>query len=197
MDLISRVQNLIIKPKDEWVKIKSETTPPMTLILSYAAILAAIPAIAQFIGYGLIGIRVPFLGNVRYPLGSSLLRAVLYYVFTLASVYGFGFVINLLAPNFGTKPNLQKAMQLSVYSMTIPFVAGIFYIIPSLGVLAGIAGLYGLYVLYLGFNNPMMDTPKDKIVSYMVVCMVVVVVLMLVVGLILGAIFAVGSVARF
>jgi len=53
MDLISRVQNLIIKPKDEWVKIKSETTPPMTLILSYAAILAAIPAIAQFIGYGL------------------------------------------------------------------------------------------------------------------------------------------------
>jgi len=88
-------------------------------------------------------------------------------------------------------------MQLSVYSMTIPFVAGIFYSIPSLGVLAGIAGLYGLYVLYLGFNNPMMDTPKDKIVTYVIVCMVVVVVLMLVVGLILGAIFAVGSVARF
>ncbi|MDD8026719.1 MAG: Yip1 family protein [Acidobacteriota bacterium] len=197
MDLIPRVQNLVVKPKDEWVKIKGEDTPPMTLILSYAAILAAIPAIAQFIGFGLIGIRVPFLGAYRYPLGSALLRSVLYYVFTLASVYGFGFVINLLAPNFGTKPNLQKAMQLAVYSMTIPFLAGIFYIIPSLGVLAGIVGLYGLYVLYLGFNTPMMDTPKDKLLSYLVVSIVVIVVLMLVVGLILGAVFAVGSVARF
>ena len=55
--------------------------------------------------------------------------------------------------------------------------AGIFYIIPSLGVLAVIAGLYGLYVLYLGFNTPMMDTPKDKIISYLVVSIVVVVVL--------------------
>ncbi len=88
-------------------------------------------------------------------------------------------------------------MQLAVYSMTIPFVAGIFYIIPSLGVLAGIAGLYGLYVLYLGFNTPMMETPKEKIISYLVVSIVVIVVLMLVIGLILGAIFAVGSVARF
>jgi hypothetical protein len=197
MDLIPRVQNLILKPKEEWVKIKGEDTPPMTLILSYAAILAAIPAIAQFIGYGLIGIRIPFLGTYRFPLGSALLRAVLYYVFTVASVYGFGFIINMLAPNFGAKANLQKAMQLSVYSMTIPFVAGVFYIIPSLGVLAGIAGLYGLYVLYLGFNTPMMDTPKEKIVSYLIVCIVVVVVLMLVIGLIMGAIFAVGSVARF
>jgi hypothetical protein len=167
----------------------------MALITGYAALLCAIPAIAQFIGYSLIGIRIPFLGSYRYPLGSGLLRAVLYYVFTLASVYAFGLIINALAPNFGSKQNPQKAMQLSVYSMTIPFVAGIFYIIPSLGVLAAIAGLYGLYVLYLGFNTPMMDTPKDKVVSYLVVCCIVVVVLMLVVGFILGAIFAVGAVS--
>ena len=195
MDLVARVQGLILKPKEEWVKIKGEDTAPMALITGYAALLCAIPAIAQFIGYSLIGIRIPFLGSYRYPLGSGLLRAVLYYVFTLASVYAFGLIINALAPNFGSKQNPQKAMQLSVYSMTIPFVAGIFYIIPSLGVLAAIAGLYGLYVLYLGFNTPMMDTPKDKVVSYLVVCCIVVVVLMLVVGFILGAIFAVGAVS--
>jgi len=194
MNLIARVQNLVIKPKDEWVKIKAEDTPPMQLILSYAAILAAIPAIAQFIGYGLIGIRVPFLGTYRFPLGSALLRAILYYVFNVAAVYGMGFIINLLAPNFGSKQNLQKAMQLAVYSMTIPFLAGIFYIIPSLGVLSIIAGLYGLYVLYLGFNTPMMDTPKEKVVGYFVVSLVVVVVLMAIIGLVIGAFFAVGSI---
>jgi hypothetical protein len=195
MDLVARVQGLILKPKEEWIKIKGEETPAMTLITSYAALLCAIPAIAQFIGYSLIGIRVPFLGSYRYPLGSGLLRAILYYVFTLASVYAFGLIINALAANFGSKPNPQKAMQLSVYSMTIPFVAGIFYIIPSLGVLAAIAGLYGLYVLYLGFNTPMMETPKDKVVSYIVVSCIVAVVLMFIVGFILGLIFAVGAVS--
>jgi hypothetical protein len=195
MDLVARAQGLILKPKEEWVKIKSEETPAMQLITGYAALLCAIPAIAQFIGYSLIGIRIPFLGSYRYPLGSGLLRAVLYYVFTLASVYAFGLIINALAPNFGSKQNPQKAMQLSVYSMTIPFVAGIFYIIPSLGVLAIVAGLYGLYVLYLGFNTPMMDTPKDKVISYLVVSCIVVIVLMLIIGFILGAIFAVGAVS--
>jgi hypothetical protein len=195
MDLIARAQGLILKPKEEWVKIKGEETPAMQLITGYAALLCAIPAIAQFIGWSLIGVRIPFLGSYRYPLGSGLLRAVLYYVFTLASVYAFGLIINALAPNFGSKQNPQKAMQLSVYSMTIPFVAGIFYIIPSLGVLAAIAGLYGLYVLYLGFNTPMMDTPKDKVIGYLVVCCIVVVVLMLIIGFVLGAIFAYGAVS--
>ena len=61
--------------------------------------------------------------------------------------------------------------------------------------LAAIAGLYGLYVLYLGFNTPMMDTPKDKVISYLVVCCIVVIVLMLIIGLVLGAIFAYGAVS--
>jgi hypothetical protein len=196
MDIISRVQNLILKPKDEWVKIKGENTPSIQLITGYAAILAAIPAIAQFIGYGLIGIRIPYFGSYRFPLGSSLLRAILYYVFTLAAVFAFGLIIDALAPTFGSKQNAQKAMQLAVYSMTVPYVAGVFYIIPSLGVLASIAGLYGLYVLYLGFNEPMMDTPKDKVLGYLIACCAVVIVLMLVVGLVLGAFFAVGSISR-
>ena len=90
MDLVARAQGLILKPKEEWVKIKSEDTAPMALITGYAALLCAIPAIAQFIGYSLIGIRIPFLGSYRQPLGSGLLRAILYYAFTLASVYAFG-----------------------------------------------------------------------------------------------------------
>jgi hypothetical protein len=195
MDLVARAQGLILKPKEEWVKIKGEDTAPMSLITGYAALLCAIPAIAQFIGNSLIGIHIPFLGSYRQPLGTGLVRCIFYYVLILASVYAFGLIINALAPNFGSKQNPQKAMQLSVYSMTISFIAGIFYIIPSLGVLALIAGLYGLYVLYLGFNTPMMDTPKDKVISYLVVCCIVAIVLMAVISLIIGAVFAVGAVS--
>jgi hypothetical protein len=40
-----------------------------------------------------------------------------------------------------------------------------------------------------------MDTPKDKVVGYLLVCIVVVVVLSLVVALVLGAIFTVGTIS--
>jgi len=194
MDLVSRAQNILMKPKDEWAKIKAETTPVPQLFTSYAAILALVPAVAQFIGYGLIGQRVPFVGLVRLGLGSSVFRAILFYALGLASVYAFGFVINMLAPSFGSKQNLESAMKLAVYSMTPVWVGGIFYMFLPLSILAMLAGLYGLYILYLGFDAPMMETPKDKAVGYCVVSIVVYVVLYAVVSVIIGAIFTVGAV---
>jgi hypothetical protein len=82
------------------------------------------------------------------------------------------------------------AMKLAVYSMTPAWVAGIFHIIPALGVLAVLGSLYGIYVLYLGFNLPIMGTPKEKATGYLVVSVVVMIVLMVVVQVILGAAFA-------
>ena len=195
MDLVARAQAIVLKPKEEWVKIKGESTTVAQLFTSYAVLLAAIPAIAQFIGNGLVGKRIPFAGWVRFPIGSALFQAILYYVFTLVSVYVFGIVINALAPSFGSKQSPETAMKLAVYSMTPMWIGGIFYIIPFLGFLAWLASLYGLYVLYLGFDNPLMDTPKEKVVGYLLVSIVVIVVLSLVVALVLGAIFTVGAIS--
>jgi len=189
MELVSRAQAILLKPKEEWVKIKGESTSIAQLFTSYAAILAAIPAIAQFIGFGLIGMRVPFYGMFRFGLGTSLARAVVFYVFSLISVYALGFVINALAPSFGSTQNPANAMKLAVYSMTPAWVAGVLYIIPALGILVILASLYGLYILYLGFATPMMETPKDKVMTYLVVSIVVVIVLSFVINLIIGAIF--------
>ena len=193
MNLIERIKGLILKPKDEWVKIKGESMPVKTLFMKIVIPLAAIPAIAQFIGYALIGIRVPFVGAYRIPLGTSILRAILYYALSVVSAYVAGIVVNALAPTFGSKPSLENAMKLAVYGLVPAWVGGIFYIIPSLGVLAAIAALYGIYILYLGFNTPMMETPKEKIVSYLVVSILVVAALLIVVGLIVGAVFTLGA----
>jgi len=54
-----------------------------------------------------------------------------------------------------------------------------------------VASLYGLFLLYLGFDTPMMETPKDKIMGYMILSIVVIVVLTFVFGWIGGGIFAV------
>lgn len=194
MDLVARAQAILLKPKEEWVKIKGESTPIAQLFTSYAVLLAAVPAVARFIGRGLVGRRIPFAGWVRFPIGSALFEAILYYVFTLVSIYVSGIVINALAPSFGSKQSMENAMKLAVYSMTPMWIGGVFYIIPFLGFLALLASLYGLYILYLGFDNPLMDTPKDKVVGYLLVSIVVIVVLSMVVFLVLGAIFAVGTI---
>jgi hypothetical protein len=195
MDLVARVQGLFLKPKDEWVKIKGESTPVTQLFMSYALLLVLISAAAQFIGYGLVGIRVPFVGVYRVGLISALLRGVVFAGLQLVSAYVFGMVINALAPTFGSKASVENSMKLAVYSLTPAWVGAIFYIIPALSFLAMIAALYGLYVMYLGFANPMMETPPDKVVPYTVASFVAAIVLMAVAYLIVGAIFAIGSVS--
>lgn len=195
MDLVARVQGILLKPKEEWAKIKDESITIPQLFTSYAVILAAIPAAAQFIGYGLIGFSRP-LGWARYGIGRAFFYGILYYIFALASVYVFGLVINLLAPSFSSKQDPVKAMKLAVYAMTPAWVAGILYLVPLLGFLAVIAGMYGIYILYLGFANPLMDTPKEKVITYLVVSMVVYIVLWIIVAVILGGIFAAGVVYR-
>jgi len=194
MDLVARAQAIVLKPKEEWVRIKAESSTIAQLFSSYAVILALIPAVAQFIGFGLVGTRVLTFGVIRMGLGNALFRAILAYVFGLVVVYVFGVVINALAPNFGSVQNPVNAMKLAVYSLTPSWIGGIFYIIPALSILALLAGLYGLYVLYLGFASPMMDTPKDKVMGYLLVSIVVIIVLTIVVGIILGAIFTVGAI---
>jgi len=194
MDLIPRIQGILLKPKDEWEKIKGEDLPVQSLFTSYAMIVAAIPAIAQFIGNGFIGRSVLSFGWYRRPIGSALLQAVLFYIFSLVTVYVLGIIINALAPTFSSKQNQNNAMKIAVFSMTAAWVAGIFYIIPFLGVLAILGALYGFYILYLGFDASLMDTPKEKVVGYFVVSLVVAFVLYFLISVILGAIFAVGAV---
>jgi hypothetical protein len=188
MELVKRAQGIILKPKDEWNVIKDEPTTVPQLFTQYAVILAAIPAVAMFIGWALLGFRSPFVGGSWT--GRALLFAIFSYIFGLVSVYVFGFVINALAPNFGSTQSLPMAMKLAVYSMTPAWVAGIFHIIPALGILAILGSLYGIYVLYLGFNQPLMGTPKEKATGYLIVSVVVMIVLMVIVQVILGAVFA-------
>ena len=193
MNMIARVQGICLKPKEECIKIQGESTPVKTLFLQYVIPLAAIPAAAQFIGYGLIGVRVPFFGNLRLPFGTAIVRALLTFVLTAAAAYVAGLIINALAPSFASKQNMEAAMKLAVYALTPSWIAGVLYIIPALSILVGLAGLYGLYILYLGFQAPMMETPKEKVMSYFLVSLVVMVVLWLVIGLIIGSVFALGA----
>ena len=52
--IIKRVIGIITKPNSEWVTIKNESTTIADMFTKYVLILAAIPAIAGFLGHMLL-----------------------------------------------------------------------------------------------------------------------------------------------
>lgn len=191
MNIVERAKNIIIKPKDEWNVIATENTPPAQLVVSYLLILALIPAIAQFVSFGLIGYNVPFVGHISGSIALGIRYAIIGFVTYFAGVYLSAFVIDILAPSFGSQKNFGKAMELVVYSYTPMMIASIFQMIPGLGIL-GIVGLYGFYLLYIGFK-PMMLTPEDKVTGYFVVSLLVIIAVYFVLGLILSSLLITGA----
>lgn len=191
MDIVARVQSIILNPKEEWVRIKAEPATLRDLFRSYIMILAAVPAVGQLLGNILVGRRLPMIGRYRWPIGSALANAILTYVLALAAVFLFALIINELAPSFASTKNMTAALKLAAYSMTPAWVAGVLYLVPGLANLVILASLYGLYLLYLGFATPMMETPKDKVPAYLGISFVVAVVLFGVLGWVLRVIFAV------
>ncbi|MFQ5602036.1 MAG: Yip1 family protein [bacterium] len=181
--LIERVKSILLSPKDALTAVKSEEMTVVETMKEYVAILAAIPAAAQFIGFALVGL--PIVG--RYNFGRSLLFAIISYILSLVSVIVVGKVINALAPSFKAVKNDSNAFKLAVYSLTPAFVAGIFNAIPSLSVLAFLGSLYGIYILYIGLPI-LMDVPEEKAIAYTVVTLIVVMLVMIFVYFIAGAI---------
>ncbi len=179
MNLVDRAKNLILTPKTEWAAIDAETHTVQGLYTGYVMILAAIPAIATFIGTSLVG--VGFLGTTyRIPITAGVAQMILSYVLSLGVVYVVALVIDALAPNFGGQKNFMQAFKVAAFTPTASWLAGIFYVIPVLGILA-IVGLYSLYLLYLGLPR-LMKAPEDKAIPYTVVVIIVLIVLFIVVA---------------
>ena len=158
---IDRIKKIILNPKEEWPVIAAETTTPKELYLKYVLILAAIPAVASFLGMTFVGISVPFLGTIKSSFLGGLSAAIVQYALSLGMVWVLALILDALAPKFGAEVNFNQSLKLVAYSMTPGYVAGVFNLIPSLGILASLAGIYGLYLLYLGMPVLKKPTPEQ------------------------------------
>lgn len=178
MDLVGRVKEMILKPKDAWEQIKGEETTIKDLYTSYAAILAVIPPVATFIGWSVVGM---FFINYRMPFTSGITYAVFHYILSLAGLYCVAFIINMLAPHFDSRKNMVSAMKVAVYANTPNWLAGILFIIPSLSPIVMIASLYSLYLFYLGLPV-LMETSKEKTIGYVIVIIIAAIIVFYLVG---------------
>jgi hypothetical protein len=190
MNVIERATNIITKPSETWMEIKAEEGTIWDVYKSYVIILAAIPAIAQFIGNGIIGYSF-FGGYFRFKIGitGALIYSIVYYILSLLSIYLEAIVINALAPTFNSQKNITNAFKSAAYSTTPAWLAGILYIIPPLSPLVLLISLYGIYILYVGLPI-MMETPKDKVLGYLIVTILAVFLISVIVGFIVNAIVA-------
>ncbi len=182
MNLIERVKAIVLSPKDTWPVVAAEPATTASLYTEYIMILAAIPAVAGFIGMSLVGIG-GFGFSMRVPILTGLVQMVLGYGLSLVMVYVLSLIANALAPKFGGESDPISALKLVAYGSTAAVVGGIFGIVPSLGVLGLVAALYSLYVLYLGVPV-LMKVPQERSVVYTVVLIVCAIV----VGAISGAV---------
>jgi len=155
MALIDRVKNILLTPKTEWPVIAGESPTVQSLYVGYIAILAAIGPIAMAVRFGLFGMGVGV--------------ALISYVIGLIMTYLLAWIVDALAPTFGGEKNFIKSLQITAYSFTAAWVAGIFHLVPAVGgLLSLVAAIYSFYTFFLG-APVMKKVPQDKAAVYTIV----------------------------
>lgn len=170
MNLIQRVTDILIKPKDTWPVIAQEPADVASVYSRYVVFLALIPAVCGFIGLSVIGVS-GFGVSFRVPLVTGLVNMVVGYVLSLAAVFVLALITDAFAPTFGGSKNQINALKLVAYGSTAGFVGGVFSLIPSLSLLGLLAGLYSIYLIYTGVPV-LMKCPPEKAAGYTAVVVV-------------------------
>ena len=186
--LLTRVKNILLTPKTEWPVIAAEPATTGGIYLGYVLVLAAVPAICQYLKLTVFGYSVPFLGTMHIGAGFALSMAIRAFVGTLLSTFIVSMIVNALAPTFGGQKDSVQALKVVAYSYTASCVAGIAILLPVLGFLIMLVGVvYGIYLLYLGLPVTM-KCPQEKAGAYTAVTIICAIILSVLVFYVLGSV---------
>jgi Yip1-like protein len=196
MGTITSAIDLVKSPVSYVTANKDKPATVRDIMLNYVVVLAAIPFVATLIGdlwyysvfalFGFVGSYVAF----------AFVAAILIYILDVVAVYVIAIVIRMLAPTFNSKVDEIMSLKLAAYIFTPVFLIGALDIIPPLGFLGFLGALYGLYILYLALPI-MLNTPKDKVVTYVIGVVVATIIVYAIIGVIIGLITAAIFVASF
>jgi hypothetical protein len=157
-------------PRTEWPVIAAESAEIGSLYVPYIVTLAAVPAVAAFLGMIVFG-RLVF---VRPALAAYF--TVAGYVVSLISPLVGAAVLHWLAPRFRSTGTVVDALKLVAYSSTPIWVAGAVNLVPVFSPLVALGVIYGIYLFYLGLPV-IMKTPLEQVVPFMVVAAITVLVI--------------------
>ncbi|MDA3781091.1 MAG: Yip1 family protein [Bacteroidales bacterium] len=185
--LINKVKDVIINPAQAWEDIKFDTEDKKEPLLKFAIPLIILGSFSTFIGSASFG-----LGHSAYI---GFMSAIAYFISCIAGIYISAIVINELAMNFGSEKNLDKAFKLVIYSSSASFLATIVSSLHPMLSFVGLFALYSIYIFWLGVK-PMMNTPEDKKLSFVVISALIIIAVIFLLNLIFTSILissAIGS----
>ena len=188
MRFLTRCRKILFSPVAEWGRIGQESVTARSLLTGFVIPMSLVPAVASYIGYGFVGVS-----GLRFRVrglywGSAM--AIDSFVTSLA-VYWLGtYIVDGVGIGLGSKRNVGRSAQLVAYSYTPAWIAGIFYLWPSLHRLIAL-GLYGIYLFYVGI--PVLKPgPGEHRVTYTFISAILIIVIRFMIGLlIVNIIFAI------
>lgn len=154
-----RVTRIILTPKAEWAALDAEPLSVKDIYLDYVVYLAAIPAVANFLGPWLFGSAHGAEGAGHASFFAGLTRAILQYALGLPILYLVAVAISRLAPSFEGESDDLRAFKLVAFSYTPIWLAEIFGLVPGLRWLDAL-GLYAVYLFHVGVARLTRSKPE-------------------------------------
>jgi len=187
--VFNRLKNLILNPKSEWTTIELEAQTKEELIKQYALPLMLMVALCSIIGDSI------FQSRLTFSIAAVIFKAFFVFGIMYAGMYISAIIITELTTSFSSKKDLDSCYRLVIYSLSAYFAASaITNLLPFLREL-NILGLYSIYLFWLG-TTPVLKTPEDDKVGFVVVSNLIILgvlaILTLILGAILTGIFGVG-----
>ena len=150
-NLLDRIKRILGEPRNAWVTIAAEPATVQSLYTNWIMILAAVGPLALLASTG------------------SLQLAIAHYVRSLIMTFVLALVVDTVAPSFGGTKNFVASLKLVAYSYAAAWLAGIFYLLGSVGAsIVLVAIVYSFYTLLLG--APLLNkAASDKAVPFTIV----------------------------
>ena len=123
---------LLYGPAKEWAHIAQQKQSILHIYLTYLIFFAAIPPAAAFVGSTYVGWQIGNGDIHTLTTESALYLSVIAYIAILVAVFVLSLFIHWMAKTYGAKPSLSECVNLTAYSFTPLFLAGILGAFPIL-----------------------------------------------------------------
>lgn len=190
MMYFGHIAGILKDPKNEWALIEEEHYSAKTVFLTQISILAAIPAIALYIGVTQVGWSVAGQEPVRLASEGAMGSAVLFYFAMWGAVAFIAASMHWMEKTYGGEVSLDECLVLTTVTATPLFLSGISFLLPILWLnvaVAGVALVYSVYLLYSGTSR-VMKIDEDR--AFMFASSVLTVALCTLVGMLAASVIA-------
>lgn len=194
---------IILHPRNAWIQLSDvdavdegnhkpfrHVWPDVKrLMLRVALPLSLIPALANVIGWGLIGrtYRSWAISTTVKDWDYAFSKGLVSLLTSMAAIFLVALAIDQIAPSFRSEKNFLRSFKLIVYSWIPVWIGGIFNLIPAVAWISNIVSLYALVLLYTGL--PVMKRTHDESrTSYFVIIALAMAVVYNLLYMVLGAI---------